>query len=69
MKEQLSSIVDPLVPIREAFAMMGIRVTKGYDEIRRGRLKPVRNGTRTFIRASELRRYIDALDGEVRHDR
>lgn len=61
MTEHITSIVDPLIPVRSAFAMAGIGASKGYEEIRSGRLKPVRNGSRSFIRASEVRRYIDAL--------
>ncbi|MGW9331579.1 hypothetical protein [Bosea sp. NPDC055594] len=62
MTQDIVSIVDPLIPIREAFGLAGLRTTKGYDEIKAGRLKPVRNGPRTFIRASEIRRYIDAIE-------
>ena len=53
---------DRLVPVEQGFAMVGVKTTKGYAEIKAGRLKVVRNGTRTFIRASEIQRYIDALD-------
>lgn len=62
MTQDIVSIVDPLIPVREAFGLAGLRTTKGYDEIKAGRLKPVRNGPRTFIRASEIRRYIDAIE-------
>ena len=41
--------------------LAGLRTTRGYQEIAAGRLKIVRNGRRTFVRASELQRYIDAL--------
>lgn len=55
--------VDRLVPILEGFAAIGVRRTKGYKEIAAGRLSVVRNGSRTFVRVSELRRYIDSLPG------
>jgi hypothetical protein len=53
--------IDRLYPIREAFTLAGLRLTKGYSEIAAGRLFVVRNGRRTFVKASELQRYIDAL--------
>jgi hypothetical protein len=54
--------VDRLYPIRDAFTLAGLRPTRGYQEVAAGRLKIVRNGWRSFIRASELQRYIDSLD-------
>jgi hypothetical protein len=56
--------IDRLLPVREAFALAGLRITKGYAEIAAGRLAVVRNGRRTFVRASEVQRYIDALTPE-----
>jgi hypothetical protein len=53
--------IDRLFPVREAFTLAGLRLTRGYQEIAAGRLKVVRNGRRTFVRASELQRYIDSL--------
>jgi hypothetical protein len=53
--------IDRLIPVIEAFEMAGMRRTRGYAEITAGRLSVVRNGRRTFIRASELRRYLDSL--------
>jgi hypothetical protein len=53
--------IDRLIPVADAFAMAGMRRTKGYAEVTAGRLAVIRNGRRTFIRASELQRYIDAL--------
>ncbi len=55
------SPIDRLYPIREAFTLAGLRLTRGYQEVAAGRLKIVRNGRRSFIRASEIQRYIDAL--------
>jgi hypothetical protein len=54
-------IIDRLFPIREAFTLAGLRLTRGYQEVAAGRLKIVRNGRRSFVRASEIQRYIDAL--------
>jgi hypothetical protein len=53
---------DRLYPIREAFPLAGLRPTRGYAEIAAGRLKVIRNGRRTYIRASEIERYISALE-------
>jgi hypothetical protein len=54
--------VDPLIPFLKGIAMVGLRPTKGYAELAAGRLKAVRNGRRTFIRASEVERYIRSLE-------
>lgn len=56
--------LDRLYPLREALALAGLRPTKGYAEIAAGRLKVVKNGRRTFVRASEIERYIAALEAE-----
>ncbi len=53
--------IDHLIPFAEAIALAGMKTTKAYDEVKCGRLAVVRNGRRTFVRASELQRYIDAL--------
>lgn len=53
--------IDRLYPLREAFTLAGLRTTRGYQEIGAGRLKVVHNGRRTFVRASEIQRYIDSL--------
>lgn len=53
--------IDRLYPIREAFTLAGLRLTRGYQEVAAGRLRIVRNGRRSFVRASEIQRYIDAL--------
>lgn len=55
---------DRLFPVREAFGFAGLRPTKGYAEIAAGRLKVIKNGRRTFVRASEIARYIAALETE-----
>ncbi len=53
--------IDRLIPFAEARSMAGMRSTKAYQEVAAGRLAVVRNGRRTFVRASELQRYIDSL--------
>jgi hypothetical protein len=54
--------IDRLVPVRDGFALLGMKITKGYSEIKDGRLKVIRNGRRTFIKASEVQRYIASLE-------
>jgi hypothetical protein len=53
---------ERLHPIRDGFRLVGLGSTKGYAEIAAGRLKVIRNGRRTFVRASEIERYIAALE-------
>jgi len=55
------TVIDPLIPFADAIGMAGMKTTKGYSEVANGRLAIVKNGRRTFVRASELARYIDAL--------
>jgi hypothetical protein len=55
--------IDRLIPFRQAIAMAGMRPTKAYQQVTVGRLKVVRNGRRTFVKASELQRFISALEG------
>jgi hypothetical protein len=62
MTHDVTQKVDPLIPLLDAFRMAGVGTTKGYEEINAGRLKAVHNGRRRFVRMSELRRYIDALE-------
>lgn len=62
MQTQNLPPVDRLIPVRDAFAMAGLRLTKGYAEVSAKRLAVIRNGRRTFIRASEVQRYIAALE-------
>ena len=53
--------IDYLLPFHKAISLAGMKTTKGYGEVAAGRLAIVKNGRRTFVRASELARYIDAL--------
>lgn len=55
--------IDRLVPFSEAISMAGMKSTKAYEEVKAGRLAIVKNGRRTFIRESEIRRYIESLCG------
>jgi hypothetical protein len=57
--------IDRLYPLREALVLIGLRTTKAYEEIAAARLRVVRNGRRTFVRASEIARYIDSLDDKA----
>ncbi len=57
--------IDRLYSLREALVLIGLRTTKAYEEIAAGRLRVVKNGRRTFVRASEIARYINALDNKA----
>lgn len=57
-----ATAIDRLYPIREGFTLVGLRPTRGYSEIAAGRLTVIRNGRRTYVRASEIERYISALE-------
>jgi hypothetical protein len=64
--------IDRLIALTDAFAMAGMRRTKGYSEIALGRLTVTRNGRRSFVRVSEINRYIAALEtaeGKEQHQR
>jgi hypothetical protein len=56
--------IDGLVPFRDALPIIGRRATAAYGDIKAGRLKVIKNGRRTFVRASEIERYIAALEAE-----
>lgn len=56
---------ERLIPAKEAFAILGMGISKGYGEVRAGKLKLTRNGRRTYVKASEVNRYIAALDQEA----
>jgi hypothetical protein len=65
MTDIQANTIDSLIPLREAARMTGMRTTKAYAEIAAGRLAVIRNGRRTFVKASEVQRYIDALRGNA----
>lgn len=56
------SNIDRLLPIRDALPLIGRKPTAAYADIKAGRLKVIKNGRRTFVRASEIERYIAALE-------
>lgn len=62
MHIDIAPSVDRLIPVQDGFAMAGLGLTKGYAEVAAKRLKVVRNGRRTFVRASEVERYIRSLE-------
>lgn len=53
--------IDRLIPAHEAMSLAGMKSTKFYEQVSAGRLAIVKNGRRTFVRASEIQRFIDAL--------
>lgn len=57
--------IDRLIPFSQAIAMAGMKSTKGYSEVSAGRLAIVKNGNRTFVRESEIRRYIEELSNNA----
>lgn len=69
MTNEIVAQVDPLIPLLTAFNMAGLKCTKGYEELKANRLRAVRNGARRFIRASEIRRYIDAVEASSNSER
>ena len=58
--------IDRLIPIRAAFALIGVRPTKGYDLVTKRQLAAVRVGARTFVRQSELERFLEEVPRPVR---
>lgn len=56
------SNIDKLVPFQEAIVLAGMRRSRAYSEVAAGRLAIVKNGRRSFIRASEIERYISQLE-------
>lgn len=57
--------IDALIPFHQALSLAGMKTTKGYAEVAAKRLAVVKNGRRTFVRASELKRYIDSLSANA----
>ncbi len=52
---------DRLVSIAEAAQTLGLGLTRLYAEVAAGRLELVKNGRRSYIRSTEIARYIAAL--------
>jgi hypothetical protein len=53
---------DRLIPLKEALPLIGRGLTSAYEDIKQGRLKVIKNGSRTFVKASEVARYVAALE-------
>jgi hypothetical protein len=53
--------LDRLVPVNEALGFLGLGMTRFYDEVAAGRLEMIKSGRRSFVKASEITRYVDAL--------
>lgn len=54
--------IDRLIAFAEAIELAGMKTTRAYEEVKAGRLVIIKNGRRSFVRASELQRYIDELE-------
>jgi excisionase family DNA binding protein len=52
-------------PIPKAAEMLGIGRSTLYEEIRRGRLRPIKVGRRSLLSHAELTRYLAARQAEV----
>jgi hypothetical protein len=52
-------IDDCLVPLSAALSRLGVGRTKGYQIIANGELHACKIGGRTFVRASEIARFIE----------
>ncbi|HWX46893.1 MAG TPA: hypothetical protein VNZ61_02405 [Roseomonas sp.] len=50
-----------LIPKQEAFAAIGVGVTKGHALINQGHLVARKMGSRTMIEAESLRRFVASL--------
>ena len=50
-----------LVPREEAFVMLGVGSTRGYQLINSGLIDAVKLGGKTLIRAESLRRFVAGL--------
>jgi Helix-turn-helix domain len=57
--------VDRLYSFKQAIAMAGMRPTKAYQTVAAGRLRVVKHGRRTFVRASEIERFIASLEADT----
>lgn len=62
--------MDPLFyGVDEAFSLLRIARTKGYQEVKAGRLLIVKNGGKSLIPAASLRDYADLLIREAQERR
>ena len=50
-----------LVPVLECFQMIGVGVTKGYEEISEGRLDARKVGRKTLVTMESIKAYVASL--------
>ena len=60
-KKGISPAERLLVPREEAFAMLGVGTTRGYQLINSGLIEAVKLGGKTLIRADSLRHFVAGL--------
>lgn len=53
--------IDPLLPTKVAFKLIGCGTTKGYELLGEGKIRAVKSGSRTLIPQSEINRYRKEL--------
>ncbi len=58
----MMSSIDRLIPFAEAIGLAGMKKTRAYEEVKAGRLAVIKNGRNSFVKASELQRFIDQLE-------
>lgn len=52
----------PRYPLSEAFALLGLPRSSGYQRIKAGDLKPQKDGRRSYLSAGEIDRYVQARE-------
>lgn len=58
MEEEKRDAIDP----EECFKRLGLSRTKGYEEIRAGRIPSLRFGRRIIIPLAQLRKLLEGAD-------
>jgi excisionase family DNA binding protein len=53
--------IDQLIGVDDACKLLSIKRSNFYKMVRDGKLAAKKQGLKTFVRASELNRYIDTL--------
>lgn len=53
--------IDKLYSVKEAKALIGAQHTKFYALVAAGKIAIVKNGGRSFVRESEIKRFLDNL--------
>ncbi|MBU8541603.1 hypothetical protein [Falsiroseomonas tokyonensis] len=61
MREMTTTPEPLLVPALHAFAMIGVRPTKGWEIVKDGRLAARKLGSRTMIETASIRAFVAAL--------